>query len=147
MDPIKIKNFEPHYKGESFPYFRALDSKECSTIENSLIEKLHLPKDVSPLDLTKKIAEMGHFLSGIDANDPNFNLIKVLRSQNITGHKNVFVNWYRFDKIDEINLNDLSQHFDDIWYPSIDDIDIFNASLNWILSIYHYGSISLILLN
>ncbi len=31
--------------------------------------------------------------------------------------------------------------FSDIWYPSLDDIEIFDLNLNWIVSVRHYGGI------
>lgn len=150
MDPIKIENFESQYPGEFFPYFRQLSSKECLDIRNALIQKLKLSKDVSSLDLVNHIAETGQFIPNQNTESPDFNLTEVLKSQNIILNKNIFIswlNWSRFDIIDEIKVNDLSNHFDDVWYPAADDIAIFDTSLDWILIVYHYGGISLKLLN
>ncbi|EKO31739.1 hypothetical protein LEP1GSC179_0008 [Leptospira santarosai str. MOR084] len=41
-------------------------------------------------------------------------------------------------------LIDLINNFDDIWYPSVDDIDIIDMSISWILSVSHFGEIKLI---
>jgi len=51
------------------------------------------------------------------------------------------LNWYRFDKIDELRFVDLCEKFEDIWYPSSDDLDIFDRNMNWLISIEHSGSI------
>lgn len=57
---------------------------------------------------------------------------------------NVFINWYRFDDIDKMSLKDLDQYFYDIWFPATDDIDIFDDTFKWIVSIFHDGIISCI---
>ncbi len=37
----------------------------------------------------------------------------------------------------------MSRWFDDIWYPASDDIDLFDSTLDWILSVSHSGLIDL----
>jgi len=59
----------------------------------------------------------------------------------ISAEKKVYVNWYRYDNVDEIQFVDLTKYFDDIWYPGLDDIDIFDATFSWILSISHDGAV------
>lgn len=56
----------------------------------------------------------------------------------------VYINWHRFDKIDQMQFPDLMGHFDDIWYPGADDIDIFDDSLNWVASVSHFGNVRLL---
>ncbi|WP_234399978.1 hypothetical protein [Campylobacter concisus] len=40
-----------------------------------------------------------------------------------------------------MRFDDLSKFFSDIWYPSLNDIEIFDINLNWIISVRHYGAI------
>jgi len=51
----------------------------------------------------------------------------------------------KFNKFDGFNadeeFDDLFKFFSDIWYPSLDDIEIFDINLNWIISVRHYGDI------
>jgi hypothetical protein len=54
---------------------------------------------------------------------------------------NAFLNWYRFDKVDELKFDDLCEVFDDLWYPSSDDLDILNPNINWVVSIEHFGQL------
>lgn len=77
----------------------------------------------------------------------NFKLIDNLKKIGITPMKEVFINWYRFERIDVFNAVDLDKFFYNIWFPSSDDIDIFDESLNWIVSIRHDGIISYIIEN
>jgi len=79
-------------------------------------------------------------LENIDAKD-GFNLIDTLNSISILPLPKIYINWYQFDDIDLINTSDLNKYFDDIWFPSADDIDLFDESLNWIVSIRHDGNV------
>jgi hypothetical protein len=59
----------------------------------------------------------------------------------ITPQQTVYIHWYYDDKIDEFYFADLAQYFDDIWYPGPDDIEIFDATLSWIVVVPHYGDV------
>jgi hypothetical protein len=59
----------------------------------------------------------------------------------VTSSETIFLNWYRYDDVDEMRLADVTKFFEDIWYPSSDDLDIFDESLRWILSIRHDGEV------
>jgi hypothetical protein len=78
----------------------------------------------------------------INAFNDDFNLNILLPNVGILTQNNVYINWYQFDNIDKMHFGDLSNYFDDIWYPESDDIDIFDDTFLWVLSIYHYGGIS-----
>ena len=78
----------------------------------------------------------------MNSNDENFDLSAALSSMKIKCPENVFVNWYRYDNIDKFNLLDLTRYFDDIWYPELDDVDIFDDSFTWIVSVAHSGRIT-----
>lgn len=43
---------------------------------------------------------------------------------------NVYINWYRYDQVDEMAFVDLDKCFADIWYPGPDDIDIFDSEFS-----------------
>lgn len=43
-----------------------------------------------------------------------------------------------------MSINELDKYFYDIWFPIADDIDLFDKSLSWILSIRHDGCITYI---
>jgi hypothetical protein len=68
---------------------------------------------------------------------------RLLRKLGVTSPKKVYLNWYRFDDIDQIDLADLDRYFFDIWYPDSDDLDVFDDSADWIVSIAHHGNVRL----
>lgn len=73
-----------------------------------------------------------------------FSLTELISSLNIVARDFVYVNWYRFDRIDKIKLTDLCENFEYIWYPGSDDIEVFDDSLEWMISISHGGQVSLV---
>src|SRR3990167_2903915 len=79
----------------------------------------------------------------IRADSPNFNLTSVFEYFNLNPAGEIYVNWYRFDKIDRFKLKDLCEYFSYIWYPGSDDIELFCEDISWMLSISHDGYISL----
>ena len=94
-------------------------------------------------NIVKELASKQSFYYKANGED-NFKLINTLNDLNIKSLKRVFINWYKFDKIDELFIDDLDRYFGDIWFPSADDIDLFDDTLNWIFSMRHDGAISFI---
>ena len=143
MDSIKIRNFQHAYSNGAFPSYKELSSDECASIRRQLAETFGISTNTLPVDLVNKIQSMSRPLAEADANDTHFDLAQTLQTKQIPSPKLVFVNWNRFDRIDQMRFQDLRLHFDSIWYPSSDDIDIFDETCEWVLSVAHYGSVSL----
>ncbi|ASV12356.1 hypothetical protein [Leptospira santarosai] len=144
MEKIKIENFIATYPYKAFPYWEALSIQECAKIKKEIILKLSLPSNVTDLNFIKSIEKKGVFKAILDL-DHSEN-IKTTLVNNLPSTKNelIYINWYRMDRIDQMYLIDLINNFDDIWYPSVDDIDIIDMSISWILSVSHFGEIKLI---
>ena len=94
--------------------------------------------------MTTAIDGKGVLLEGSRADDKQFQPANLLSNLKIQPRQNVFINWSRYDVIDEIGFSDLNKYFSDIWYPGPDDIDIFDSSFRWILSISPEGYIKLV---
>ena len=56
----------------------------------------------------------------------------------------MLINFCRFDDIDEMKLDDLNKYFYDIWYPVVEDIEIFDRECNWMILISHDGDVGYI---
>ena len=138
MEEFKISFFEAEHKIQ-FPFFKKLNSSECQNTLNTISKLYNLNKS----NINNQLAAKQKNLSEVDANS-DFHLIETLRSLGITSHKDVFINWNEFHNIDYIDLNILDKFFYNIWFPTSDDIDIFDDSFNWILSIRHDGNVSFI---
>ena len=54
----------------------------------------------------------------------------------------MYINWSDFKDIDVLDLEDVLRYFYDIWFPGMDDIEIFDETFNWLVSIRHDGVVS-----
>ncbi len=144
MDTVKIENFKRDYPASDFPEYRTLDQEESERIRQSLVLRLGVPRNASPLDLVKFVSNKCIVVPHADAEKEDFDLNAQLKSLGIQPNEEVLVNWYRYDRIDGIMLTDLSRYFHEIWYPRADDIDVFDESLDWILSVGYSGVVSLL---
>lgn len=141
MDKIKVDNFLREYQGLQFPRYISLNNKECLRISQSLQISFGLKKIIDGLRLVKEFDSLAIPLNLNADTTQDFSISKLLHSLKINANSEVYVNWYRFDKIDLLNLLDLNNFFNDLWYTNLDDIDIFDNSFEWILSINHDGYI------
>jgi hypothetical protein len=146
VESFKIKNFEREYGVNSFPGFRSLDAGEAYHIFSLLKERLGLPPKSSGLDVLDNIGKKATALSEVDAAVEMFDLCSILAQLEFVATK-VFVNWDRFEKIDEFGTKDLCQYFTDIFYPSADDLEIMDVGLTWLLSIRHYGTVKALVIS
>lgn len=144
MEEFKIDLFNQENHGEEFPWFRTLSLDEQANAIDNILLLLKISSNTTSLELVKEINEIGEILPDFNAELPGFRLSSVLKSQGIVPKDKVLINWYRFDNIDQFYFDDLNKHFDSIWYPGPDDIDIFDESFSWVLSVSHSGVISII---
>ena len=140
MDGFKIENFERQHGANSFPAFRSLITEEANNVLAILKRRLGLPDELSAEDVLHAIDQKSVDVDGVDANEEAFDLRAVLARLGFSAVK-VFVNWYRFDRIDEFETEKLCDCFGDIFYPSVDDIEISDVNLTWLVSIRHYGAV------
>lgn len=144
MDQVKIENYQRENPGRDFPNYLSLGTESCKNIRSDLFEKLKLDPLVGCLKLVCELDRQSEICDDIRCDSDDFDLKNVLKSLGLDTPEFVFINWYRYDDIDKIEFVDLANNFDDIWYPQADDIDIFDRSLQWILSITHDGRIKVL---
>jgi len=141
---FKIDNFIKTHPGEPFPWFRTLTDEECQELRERLAARLSLSRDVSRLDLVRAVHSTAVVIRNADAMVAGFDVAALMHTQGFNVREYVWINWYRFDKVDQMCLDKFSQHFDDIWYPGPDDIELFDNSLEWMIEIMHDGQISIL---
>ena len=142
MEHFKLEIFQNEKPGSSFPWFRSLSADEMWIIRQQLATASKLPGNVTSLTLTKRIAELSSRCSDLNAEDEHFRLETVFQRLKINQPQMIYVNWYRYDKVDEMRFAEVADCFDYIWYPGSDDIDFFDATLSWVVSIDHAGYVS-----
>jgi len=139
MESSKIEYFERN-SGIKFPLVIPIEAPELNTIQYKLKQIFGLCEKSELLDLLK-VMRSNQIMLNRNAMEEKFSLLELFSSQGIIPHDFVYINWYRFDVVDKMKLLDLCQYFNDIWYPGPDDIDIFDDSFQWIVSVSYNGII------
>jgi hypothetical protein len=137
MDLHKIENFE-RLHGVLFPPIDSLTATECAALASRMKQKLGVDVHASDLELVNALDAKQQVLDGIDADDPGFDLAAACPHP-VTPGEPVLINWYRFDDVDRLEFGFVRSFLSDLWYPSSDDIDIFDEQLSWVVSISHHG--------
>ena len=135
MDQIKLENFRKEY-GFEMPIVRSLSAGECLKIRENLLHKFSL-NDVDEFFKIDKFSK----LDGFNADEVNFDLMTAFSELGIAMPNEICINFNKFESIDILHFDDLSKFFSDVWYPSLDDIEIFDINLSFIVSVRHYGEI------
>ena len=135
MDQIKLENFRKEH-GFYMPIIRSLSAPECLKIRENLLHKFSLDE----VDEFFKIDKFNK-LDGFNAVEANFDLKTAFSELGIATPNEICINFNKFENIDILRFDDLFKFFSDIWYPSLDDIEIFDINLSFIISVRHYGAI------
>ena len=142
MHPTKIHNYEVDHGKDTFVPFASLTPQECRAVSERLRRALGVNPVATDLEVLRHIQAKSETLPGVCAESPSFELSKIFGLLNLPESARVFLNWYRLDDIDRFVASDLSKVFGDIWYPAADDIEIFDEHFSFVLSIAHFGSVS-----
>jgi hypothetical protein len=79
----------------------------------------------------------------IDASDSDPERVRqFLRSLGISAMDRVLVLWRSQHVCVRIDFSTLCEHYDDLWYPSSDDVWVTDASRSWLLEIDHEEQIT-----
>jgi hypothetical protein len=143
MENFKIDNFVRENPSCIFPDVLTLTQDETLSIRSKLIDLLKLDPTVDSLKLINFLWGKSSAINSINAEEEDFNFLEIIRLAGITPKQSVLVNWDRMETIDQIRLDDFCKYFSDIWYPSSDDIEVFDDSLTWMVFVGHSGDIRL----
>lgn len=89
--------------------------------------------------MRKSLLESSRPIQHAHAEKEGFDLASVTVALGLKPQEDVYVNWDDLKTIDRVRFSDLVGKFDYVWYPGPDDIDIFDDSLSWVLSVDHGG--------
>jgi len=144
MDSHKIENFKRFYgEGVEFPDWRSLTELESRRLHKRIRVRMQLPAGedfVSEKELFDRSVCLGDV-----TNAESLDVSGILADRGVVCSERVFLNWLQWDieNFDEIAVGDLSRFFDDIWYPSADDLLIFDESVDWMMTVFHEGDLLL----
>jgi hypothetical protein len=146
METFKIENYEREHGPGTFITFRHLSSGEAETISRTLMARLDLPSNTSPSCLVSAVRDRSSFLPEVRADADGFDVSSLFSAFGLEVSSRTYLNWCRYDDIDEIDTKDLITHFTDLWYPTVDDLDLIDSNMSWIISIQHWASVKLLCL-
>ncbi len=138
MEDFKVEMFEGEYNRPFIKYI-SLTNEQCASVETKLRQVFLIPKD---RDILKWIEERKIYEDGFNAKLDSFKLKNFLDKISICPKLKVYINWSDFKDIDVLDLEDVLRYFYDIWFPGMDDIEIFDETFNWLVSIRHDGVVS-----
>ena len=138
MEAFKLVNFK-HEHNTNMPIVRSIEGSECEAVCRSLFRNWH----VNTLEeFFKKEEQEFVLLDDINAEDDDLDWNKVFNSIGYLFLTRFSSTFERFNNIDVFPIQKtFCKYFDDIWYPAADDIEVFDASFNWIVSVKHYGAV------
>lgn len=144
MKAFKIENYEREHGPGTFVPFKHLALDDARKIELELQGHLKLPEGSLGKDILQSIHENASVVSGVNAENDQFDLRNVLDDLGLALSATTYLNWHRFDDIDEILSPDLLDHFNDIWYPATDDLELIDAQFQWIVVVHHSGTVKVL---
>lgn len=143
LDFHKIENYSSTNLGQKFPAFSTLSNDQAKVLQGLIKERLGLTEEGGKT-LVAEIQARSEVVPDVNAEEEGFCLGKVLSRLGLPYKESMYLNWRHFDSVDVMLIKDLSEHFSDVWYPGSDDLDIFDATCEWFLSISHFGELRLL---
>jgi hypothetical protein len=138
MDPAKRRRFELDTQKE-FPRLEPLSASAAAGVRHKLASKLALPNRTAGTELSLRLREVCETIGdrGIDS-DRTLLASAISRfSPGLAGP--VLLNWGHWLEVDRMECRAVIDYFDFLWYPKVDDLDILDEALRWIVSVDHDG--------
>ena len=136
MQAWKLENFATT-ETRPFPRYRAPTPEERGRLARFYVNVFgELRPDWQGREWQSHLLQV----TSANAGAEEFDLQEFLLNIGLFHEFDVAVKWSdNMDDVDVFSLQDLCEFFDDIWYPSTDDIEIVDMNLKWMLAIDHHG--------
>ena len=141
MQQFKIDNFLEQRPGEAFPKFESLTATQAGNVWQSWARVASQPSDSS--QLIPWIEKRATPLLGVNIEGDEIPLSELFSMLGVEPANNLYVHWDGPLEIDRFTKADLEDRFYDIWYPSADDIEIFDDTFEWMVFVRHFGGVQL----
>ena len=143
MEEFKKTNFVRERPGEDFPAYESLEAAVAKAIHDKIAMIVGAIGVEDPVALARAVdaCERPVVGPGSDAERESFDLLEIFGRLGIAPMQHCYINWHNFENIDRLETKALAKYFDDVWYPSSDDIDVWDDSYDWIVSVHHSGGI------
>lgn len=138
MDPVKLEHFRAE-SGKDFPPYASLSVEAATAVRERLAITLGLPENTPGAALARRLRSSSSLASDrrVDSDERPLGRVVSQLAPGLEGA--VLLNWVHWDEVDRMACRDAIDHFEDVWYPKADDIDILDESFRWIVSVDHDG--------
>ena len=143
MEQFKLDFFKKEHGGQTMNFI-TLSKEECDKVFASFCSVYKIKEQERNL-VFEIIQDKGIPVNFTNAEEQNFDLSCLmlgLFKKQLPTH--LYVCWDDFYTIDRFDVNDVINYFSDIWYPSVDDIIIFDDSYKVCMMVRHDGVIYLL---
>jgi len=150
IEPWKIKNHLNDTPGTPFPKFVSLDPSECQLIRGRLAAAFTLECDSeNATELWEAMCRiqpvpLGRVPNATEAYSDEWLVQALLEANGVLHTDPIYINWRHFDDVDRFeSAVSVERSFRSIWYPASDDVDLFDDSMSWVMSVDHDGCVIL----
>jgi hypothetical protein len=141
MNRSRIDDFLHEHPGIEFPWFVEKTNEECAVIRQTIAQKYSLAAYLfDSVEFMKALQRIERTVFGEDVvgDEQAPGVVEVLAAIDAPVPERILINWRRFDAIDEMRFCDVDRYFFDLLYAGDDDVDLFDASLEWIVTLSHH---------
>lgn len=133
----KLKNIYP----DGIPTHVMLNDEEGEALVRSLLMRIGLDPDDRRLPVLYE--QSLNPVDCVNAKSSDFDLAAVLQALGVRPNREVYLYWplNGDDPTDRLALDVVSANFHKIWFPGRDDVEVFDDTMTWILSINHSGDV------
>lgn len=137
MQQFKIEHYKSEIPGNAFPEYSSLNEEERKEIISEIeIDVLSPHKDQNVFVRVKEVC-LSRSVADSELND----LGRLLESLNFVCDNHIYIVW-SVDEIDLMELNALTEHWVDIWYPPSDEaIILYCRSTQKIVLLTDWGQV------
>ena len=116
-----------------------LPPTEVKRLRVILLAKLGLPANAAPPKVLDRIMERSTPYGDVTGNAPDFDLGEVFEKAGIAPRSTLYY-WHGWDEMDTFDRAYLFASIAELWASATpDDVNVFDASLGWLLTIEHTG--------
>lgn len=139
IEDFKLQVFARERPGRTFPEFRRLRPLAAERLSIVLAGRAGLEGDLGGRTLRLALLKGSRPIERVHAEEEGFDLASVAATLGLGPQEEVYVNWDDSETIHRVRFGDWAENFDYVWYPRPDDIEIFDDSFSWALSVDHGG--------
>ena len=142
MDSYKLEEFAGDHPGQQYPWVESVQPQEAQRMVSELMSRF-CPSATNASDFIHFIAEQP-MLEEITVLDDEFDFTRLLIDAQIRIPQEILVNFAAFEQLERMRYAEFAKHFRYVYWPATDDLDCFDESLEWIVSIDHDGRITVL---